>query len=209
MKFEKINKDKIKITFDYEDISQNDIDFNTFMTDSEENHSFFLKVLEKAEKDYDFSTKDYQLKIETVVMSNGCFILTITRVPDISVETIGFPKKKFKVRRKFPKSEKPYIIYKYESFEDFCSFLNNLKGISLFDYNKMSENSILYKYNNSYYLVLVNLNFEFQYFKSLFALLSEYGVYIDSGNIFVAKLNESGLKIFDNNAIQMGIKYFI
>ena len=70
MKFEKVNNDKIKITLNSKDLEANDIDFHSFMSNSSQTQSLFLAVLDKAERDYGFSTDNYQLKVETVVIDS-------------------------------------------------------------------------------------------------------------------------------------------
>ena len=49
MKFEKVNNDKIKITISSDDLEANNIDFHSFMSNSNETQSLFLSVLDKAE----------------------------------------------------------------------------------------------------------------------------------------------------------------
>ena len=44
MKFEKVSKDKIKITLNYEDLIENNIDYHSFMSDSNETHSLFFCI---------------------------------------------------------------------------------------------------------------------------------------------------------------------
>ena len=51
MKFEKVNDNKIKITLNMDDLKANDIDFHSFMSNSGETESFFLAVLDKAERE--------------------------------------------------------------------------------------------------------------------------------------------------------------
>ncbi len=75
MKFEKISKDKIKVTISIDDLDKNDIDFNSFMADSEETQSLFLDVLDTAERDYGFITQNYDLKIETIALSDRNFYI--------------------------------------------------------------------------------------------------------------------------------------
>lgn len=211
MKFEKINKDKIKVTLNRDDLTANDIDFHSFMSNSEETHSLFLDVLEKAEKDYDFSTKDYSLKVETVALANGNFILTITRVlePALKPYETEVPRKKLKVSRKTPKDITSSAVYKFNSFEDFCDLANSLYTSRLIDYKLIAQDSILYSYKENYYLVLSKINISFEHLKSLFALVTEFGTYVDSTDVFIAKLSESGSIIFKNNAIENCIKHFI
>ena len=50
MKFEKLNKDKMRVTLSRDDLEANDIDFHSFMSDSHETETLFLAVLDKAEQ---------------------------------------------------------------------------------------------------------------------------------------------------------------
>ena len=63
MKFEKVNEDKMKITLSKSDLEENNIDFHSFMSNSDETQSLFLSVLDKAEREYGFSTENYRLKV--------------------------------------------------------------------------------------------------------------------------------------------------
>ena len=211
MKFEKINNDKIKVTINKDDLSANDMDFHSFMSNSKETHSLFLSVLERAEKDYNFSTKDYSLRVETVALADGNFILTITRVlePSGSFTESTPTKKKLKVARKIPKAETASVIYKFNTFEDFCDLANFIYAMPQFNYADLAKDFSLYKYNDKYYLSLSNINKDFKALKGVFASITEFGTYVDSAEIFEAKLFESGSIIFKNNAIENCIKHFI
>ena len=80
MKIEKINDDKIKITFDYIDLQENNIDFHSFMANSTQTQALFLKILDQAEESLGFNTDQYKLEINTLALSNGIFILIVTRL---------------------------------------------------------------------------------------------------------------------------------
>ena len=141
MKFEKVNDNKIKITLNMDDLKANDIDFHSFMSNSGETESFFLAVLDKAERDYGFSTDNYNLKVETIALDSGSFILTITR----SLDKVHSPaKKRFKVSRKSPSSSFHSLIYQFANFEDFCQFAESLSSMNLYDVDKISKVSMLY-----------------------------------------------------------------
>ena len=79
MKFEKLNENKIRITLNNQDLIEKNIDFHSFMSNSKESQNLFLDMLDEAEKKVGFVTKDYKLRIEALAMSDGNFILTITR----------------------------------------------------------------------------------------------------------------------------------
>ena len=207
MKFEKLNKDKIKVTLNTDDLTANDIDFHSFMSNSDETHSLFLDVLEKAEKDYGFSTENYNLKVETVALANGNFILTITRVLDNELNTEPI-RKKLHVSRKIPVVENSSIIYKFNSFDDFCNFSLALDNTSLINYKKIAKDYILYNYQNKYYLIMSNINIKSRELKNLFSLITEFATYVSSNDTYIAKLHEIGSIVFNKKAIQTCIKYF-
>ena len=59
MRFEKLNEDKIRITLSHDDLVKKDIDFHSFMSNSIESQALFFDMLEEAEKEIGFVTKDY------------------------------------------------------------------------------------------------------------------------------------------------------
>lgn len=207
MKFEKVNNDKIKITLSTADLEANDIDFHSFMSNSNETQSLFLSVLDKAEKDYGFSTDNYQLKVETLALDNGNFILTITRSK--SQESTETTKKRFRVSRKIPNIASESLIYKFNTFDDFCNFSRYFSSSSFPDIDKVSKTSMLYKYNNNYYLVFRNINIKHPCLKVLYTSITEFATYVNHSDIFVAKLYESATLIIKNHAIKVCSKYFI
>ena len=210
MKFEKINQDKIKVTINSEDLKKNDIDLHSFMADSDETQSLFLDVLDMAEKDLGFSTQNYNLKVETVALSDGVFILTITRVSDNSINNIESTysaKKRLKVNRKTPDIAAS-IVYRFNSFDDFCQFSNMLYDNISDNFKKIAKDTILYYYQNSYYLIFININIRFNELKKAFSLITEFATYVNSSDIFIAKIYESGKPIFKKNALGNCKKYF-
>ena len=70
MKFEKLTENKIRITLNIEDLEEKNIDFHSFMSSSLESQDLFLDMLEKAEKEIGFITKDYKLIIEAIATSD-------------------------------------------------------------------------------------------------------------------------------------------
>ncbi len=206
MKFEKLNNDKIKITLSTADLEANDIDFHSFMSNSNETQSLFLSVLDKAERDYGFSTDNYQLKVETLALENGSFILTITRSK--SSENQEITRKKFKVSRKVPSIVSESLIYKFNTFDDFCSFSESLLSSGFPDIDKVSKKSMIYRYKDCYYLVFSNINIKHTHLKVLCSSITEFATYINHSDTFVAKLHESGTLIIKNHALKVCSKYF-
>ena len=83
MKFEKINKDKIKITLNLKDLEEKNIDFHLFMSNPIESQHILLDMLDEAKEKIGFDTNNYNIKVEALVMAESDFIFTITRIlPD-------------------------------------------------------------------------------------------------------------------------------
>jgi len=70
MKFEKLTENKIRIILNMEDLREKNIDFHSFMSSSVESQVLFLDMLEKAEEEIGFATKDYKLIIEALASSD-------------------------------------------------------------------------------------------------------------------------------------------
>ena len=70
MKFEKLTENQIRIILNIEDLREKDIDFHSFMSNSLESQDLFLDMLEKAEEEIGFNTKDYKLIIEAIASSD-------------------------------------------------------------------------------------------------------------------------------------------
>lgn len=207
MKFEKVNNDKIKITLSKADLEANDIDFHSFMSNSQETQSLFLSVLDKAEKDYGFSTENYRLKVETIATDSGTFIFTITRIQDGA----NTNRKKIKVSKKPSSNNIDYstLIYKFASFEDFCGFVDHIHNSKFPNFNRFAKSSILYSLNNIYYLIFDNVNPKYPYAKLVYSSVTEFGTYVIPVNGLAQKIKESGKVIIKTNAVKTCEKYFL
>ena len=70
MQIEKITENKIRIILNVQDLEEKNIDLHTFMSNSIESQDLFYDVLDKAEKEVGFETKDYKLMIEALAIPN-------------------------------------------------------------------------------------------------------------------------------------------
>ena len=208
MKFEKLNENKIRITLNTQDLVEKNIDFHSFMSNSQESQNLFLDMLDEAEKKVGFITKDYKLRIEAIAMSDGNFILTITRFgKNIDPTTQKISKNKnLKIKRKNLDMNSKQLIYKFNSFDDFCNFCNFISKLDGF--NQIARNIILYSYGKYYYLCISNINTEHNNIKKMYTAITEFGTYVDTPELFSRKLSESGKIIMKNNAIRTCIKFF-
>lgn len=207
MKFEKLNENKIRITLNSQDLAEKHIDFNSFMSNSKESQTLFLDMLDEAEKKVGFVTKDYKIRIEALAMAGGDFVLTITRF-DKNVEKDVKPlrTKQVHIKRKNVNINSNELIYRFDSFEDFCNFSNFISKLE--DFSSLAKSIILYNYRNNYYLRFSDMNTKHSKIKQLYASISEFGTYVENADIFGKKLNECAKVILKNNAIKNCLKFF-
>lgn len=207
MKIEKLNENKIRITLDINDLKEKNIDFHSFMSNSIDSQALFIDMLEQAEEEIGFITKDYKIMLEALATSDGNFILTVTRIlPEI--ENDLEKKRKVKVSRKSPTLNKDIAIYEFNTFDDFCDFCTSLDNSLLKSFKTILLNSSLYSYENSYYLTLSNITASKELLKSFCSYITEFATYVHKTQIFHKKLLEYGKVIMKKNAIKTCKKHF-
>ena len=205
MRFEKLNEDKIRITLSHQDLEDKHIDFHSFMSNSIESQDLFFDMLDKAEKEIGFITKDYKIRIEALAMAGGDFVLTITRTVPEKEKTPY--RKKVTIKRKKPSYEASQVIYSFPNFDDYCLFIDLLKTNN-FNMNNIAKSIILYEYNHTYYLCFYNINLDYTDLKNLLSNITEFGTFVNHSELFLRKMNESGKVIMKHNALKIASKYF-
>ena len=206
MKIEKLNENKIRIILKKEDFKDKSIDFQKLILNTFESQNLFLEILDRAEKEVNFITNGHKLIIETYFESNDICIFTITKY----VESIKKSKNKkyLTVKRKSQIFNNSSLLYQFNIFGDFCDFCNFIYK----DYNivlkGLFKSSLLYNYNNTYYLVIDGLNTSHKSFQYFHSSLSEFSNSLKYTKNFKFKLKEHGKLYIKNDAIQTGIKYF-
>lgn len=202
MRFEKLNENKIKITLSKQDLLDKDINFHDFMANSAESQNLVFNMLDEAEKEIGFVTRDYRIRIEALAMNDGDFILTITRsLP----ETTKLTRKKVHIKRK---NTSNYVstqaIYRFNVFDDFLSFVEFMHNCN-YNISSIARTFTLYKYKNAYYLVVSDINLNTINIKNFFSTIVEFSNDTYNSDTFISKLNECGEIILKHN----GIKKFI
>lgn len=207
MKIEKLNEDKIKITLNLEDLKDKNIDFQSFMANSIETQNLFLDMLNEAEKQIGFVTKDYKIMIEALAMSDGNFVLTVTRTEPNDTFFENRKARKLKVRRKkFMGNTNLFCFNSFDDFTEFCRVLNstNIKGV-----NKLLLKSNLYLFKSYYYLVLHITEDNSELLKTFYSIILEYSTQVTNSELFEKKLSEYGNLIIKNTCMKNYIKYFV
>lgn len=207
MKIEKLNDNKIRITLNLTDLEENHIDFHTFMSNSIESQKIFLDMLDKAEKEVGFVTDDYRVMIEALAMSDGNFVLTVTRFESERTNTT-YRKKKVNIKRKVNEIDNKKAIYCFNTFDEYCSFCNFLNNNILKHMNDFADSMSLFEYNSKYYLVISNVHINTNLLKTFCSSITEFASFIEEANLFENKLLEYGNLIMKDNAIDTCIKHF-
>ncbi len=214
MKIEKLNENKIRIILNTTDLQEKNIDLNTFMTNSIESQKIFLEMLDEVEEKIGFVTDNYKIMIEALAVSDGGFVLTITRIiPETEKAKPNFYKKKLRIKRRLPDLNFTSSVYCFATFDLFCDFCKNLKKLNpnlILYIENFSEKISLYLYNNKYYLVLYNIKMipEMQLSKFFCSSIVEFANFVSCSNVFEKKLTEYGTNIIKNKALSTCLKYF-
>ena len=212
MKFEKLNENKIKIIVSMKDLEDKDISLHDFMSNSIESQELFLDLLEEAEEKVGFKTSNCKIIVEAFAMTDKDFILTITKVlPDMAKKQSNPTlRKKLKVKRKINNIESSKdLIYKFNTFDDYCNFTEYLINNNLTDASKLAKSIQLYAYNNLYYLVFHNMNNNYNKLSTFYTSITEFGSYVLHPDLFIHKLYETGTLCVKNNALKKSFEYFI
>ena len=207
MKFEKLNENKLRIIISSQDLIEKHIDFHSFMSNSLETQDIFFDILEKAEKEVGFITKNHKVRIEAFAMNNEDFVFTVTKLSDKNEKEI-FKPNKIKFKRKKIENSNFQSVYKFSCFDDFILFASSLQNSNIKNIAVFSKSIVLYTYKNNYYLVFTNINEQYKYCEKIFTLLTEFSTYINNSELFSSKLAECGQIYFKNNAIKTCQKYF-
>ena len=209
MKIEKLTEDKIRIIVNPSDLELENLDMKSIMTKAVERQGFFVHMLEKAKDEVGFNTDGCKLLIEAFSSSDDILVFTITKYSEKESSKKIDLNKKLKVKRKSLNISNKEAIYKFGCFDDFCDFCEYINKEYKFDVKKLSRNTCLYLYNNTYYLLMKNINIEEIAIKNFYSIASEFSVPVHYSNNFESKLLEHGKLIIKGNSIITGIKYFV
>ncbi len=207
MKIEKLTENKIRIILNIDDLVKKNIDVHSLIKNNDMSQKLFKKILKQAEKEVGFEVENSRLLIEAFISTDGFFILTFTKIAnDTKSEKAYVVKPKAKRKNTNPSSE--IAIYQFESFnefENFCTYLNNSKTTNL---NGFAKKISLYEYNSTYFLVLSNIDKNYNNSKFFYTAISEFAKLASTSSYFESRILEYGKIVLKNNALKNGIKFF-
>ena len=204
MRIEKLNDNKIRIFLNNQDLKEKNINIHDFMSNSLESQTFFVDMLNLAEAQVGFKTKNYKLIIEALASSDGNFIFTITRTKS---EEKSQPLK-LKPKRQLIAPNKLLSIYNFKTFDDFCEFCRFINNSSLGQYINKFKNSGLVLFKDEYYLIIHNLKLNVNDLRSFSFVISEFATTMKNEYLLERKLLEHGKVIIAKNAINTCLNYF-
>ena len=113
--------------------------------------------------------------------------------------------------RKTFKIDDSSIIYSFNNFDEFCEFCKalHIEFLSHESIKLICKNTSLYFYKNNYYLLISEINTQYEHLDVFFSVISEFTNRIDNRKNFDAKLVEHGKIIFKKNAISNTINIFV
>ncbi len=208
MKIEKLTENKIRIILKREDFKDKKIDINQLFLTTPESHKLFLELLDKAEKEVDFDTTGHKLLIEASTESEDIFIFTITKYIETDINVKSKHKKILTIKKTPNIFNASSLIYQFNEFEDFCKFCDFANSSNIVNIKKLYKSSVLYLYNNTYFLVIDGINLTNHSLLNLHSNLLEFSSLIKYTKNFKFKLKEHGKVVIKNNAINTGMKYF-
>lgn len=185
MKIEKLNENKIKITFNIDDLAEKNIDLYSFMHNTPETQDLFWDILNEAEKECGFNVDNSMIYLEATTTGAGNFTLIVTKTNEKPSQHIT-KKKTIKLKRKNPPLSFEENFYLFETFEDLCDF------VSIIDTKHLEPNS-LYRMNQKYYLKAFNMPYR---------NIIEYATICPTPSLLEAKLMEYGSLIMEEDALQ-------
>lgn len=204
MKIEKLTDNKIRIIIKSEDLIKKNIDINSLISTSMNSDSLILEMLDKAEKELDFNTDGCKLLIEAFSSTDDNILITITKSNHSNKKV----KKTLSIKKKNVDCSKINTIFKFQDFDTYCNFCKSLSEIHNFKINMFSKNISLYLYNNIYYLIIKNIDINYDLLNKFYSYISEFSKNMSYSTSFENKLIERGYIIMKKNALQIGIKYF-
>ena len=218
MRIEKLDEDKLKIMFNSEELEENNITVHSFLSGSNEAQKLFLAILDIADEEFGFDIKNCNISSETISFGNKDFVIFITKKglqKATSYEKNGnFSQYNLLDFIDYNHTENnsllsflpplkcendiEKIIYKFETLEElfkFCKYVNNTLKID-------DLSNSLYKYNDSFFIVIDIKKLATSQKQLFIYILSEYKDYICLSPLAFTKLMEYSSLILENKAIQ-------
>ena len=202
MKIEKITDNIFRVTITLNDLEQRQIDINSIDINSPQTIALFNDLMEQVAHQFGFDFTGTQLIIDPVPNLDNSFDITITKIDkEMDFESIHkyiktrYKKSETSVKKKQGGLFANILVYAFKTFDDVCDLAELVYDIYI-------GSSSLYKYDNQYYLTLSKSHIKVHDERLLECSLNEYGSKINNPIAFEGYLNEHGLALIEEQAVE-------
>lgn len=190
MKIEKIDTNKIKVTFTSEDLTEHNLTPDSVRNNSPRVQKIIMNVVRQAEEEIGFCAENARLMVEAMPAEDDSMVMYITRLEsenDFS-DALNLVKRRIRLKTRPAEPKSTYTLVEFESFED---------AVSLSRFASHISEGELYFYRDAYCLIMPS---------ALAVRFSEFGKVKDSEKA-CDMVREHGKKICDN-ALETLRNYF-
>ncbi len=207
MKIERISDKKIKILINSEDVKNWNVNIKKLTDNTPEAQNLFWHAIRQAEREVDFLVGSSKLVVEAIPLDNDGFVMIISKV-DSEDEVVSVIAKNANVRlrtaeiriRKAERKTEKFAIYKFKSFDDLCGGVGEI-------YHLFIGASLVYKYNDEYYLKLKPVDM-FRFYE-IDCKISEFGKRCINVSVLEGYLKEYGEVLIPYEAVENISYYFL
>ena len=225
MKIEKISDTQIKVTLNHSDLIDRDLKLSELAYGSQKAQALFKDMMARANEEFGFETDNVPLMIEAVPLSTDSIMIVVTKVDDPSqieqkLETIG----ERPTHRTFKEPEEDRLTdlalmgkdiseaqittankeialtYLFNDFDQMCMAAHRVQPM-------FAGDNSLYKYNESYFLVLGKNKKAESGLEGIVGVLDEFGSRCPSSALNEPFLKEHGKLMIELHAVDVLSKY--
>lgn len=225
MKIEKISDTQIKVTLNHSDLIDRDLKLSELAYGSQKAQALFKDMMARANEEFGFETDNVPLMIEAVPLSTDSIMIVVTKVEDPSqieqkLETIGerpthrtfkepeedrltdlaLMGKDISEVQATPINKEIALTYLFNDFDQICMAAHRVQPM-------FAGDNSLYKYNESYFLVLGKNRKADSAFEGIVGVLDEFGNRCPSSDLNEMFLKEHGKLMIDLHAVDVLSKY--
>lgn len=182
MRIEKLSNNKLKVIFSIKELEKEDIDYQAFMSGSSKCENIISNLLYVAKDELDFDTYNCNVEIETLEVTQGNFVITITK----SEKRLN----RLKAKRKQGNVKQHSCIYEFCSFDNYLEFTNFLAKNFFTLYDIFQKNSELYHLLDKYILIVNGENFSETNIKIFNSSITEFATFKSNSDTLISKIRE-------------------
>ncbi len=193
MKITKISQNKIKILIPYDELYENNINYDEMLDFNDKTKSFFMNILEQAQSETKIDFENSQIVIEVYPYLDEGFAAIMTVNP-MRLNRQKYRYLNYKVKSKQDTVQK--LCYQFDSFETVLDCVRRINPDTI-------QESVLYQVNSVYILQVAVSGLQ-----SEPDMLKEYGRKLPSFQYLNGYAGEYGKVLIEHDAVQTLQKTF-